>query len=104
MHEYGVPVSRACKLIAIPRSQFYYERKKDDSEVIEALQELAFKHPTYGFRKLFAYLRRDGKLWNHKRVYRIYKLLKLNRKRKGKRRLPARVKQPLAQQSLVNQS
>ena len=104
MHEYGVPVSRACKLIAIPRSQFYYESKKDDSEVIEALQELAFKHPTYGFRKLFAYLRRGGNLWNHKRVYKIYKLLKLNRKRKGKRRLPARVKQPLAQQSLVNQS
>jgi putative transposase len=48
VHEYGVPVSRACKLIAIPRSQFYYESKKDDSEVIEALQELAFKHPTYG--------------------------------------------------------
>ena len=104
MHEYGVPVSRACKLIAIPRSQFYYESKKDDSEVIEPLQDLAFKHPTYGFRKLFAYLRRGGKLWNHKRVYRIYKLLKLNRKRKGKRRLPARVKQSLAQQSLVNQS
>jgi len=104
VHEYGVPVSRACKLIAIPRSQFYYESKKDDSEVIEALQELAFKHPTYGFRKLFAYLRRGGKLWNHKRVYRIYKLLKLNRNRKGKRGLPARVKQPLAQQSMVNQS
>ena len=75
MHEYGIPVSRACKLITIPRSQFYYESKKDDKDVIEALQELAFKHPTYGFRKLFAYLRRDGRQWNHKRVYRVYKLL-----------------------------
>lgn len=28
----------------------------------------------------------------------------LNRKRKGKRRLPTRVKQPLAQQTMVNQS
>ena len=85
MHEYGVSVSRASKLIAIPRSRFYYESKKDDSEMIEALQEVAIKHPTYGFRKLFDYLRRGGKLWNHKHVYRIYKLLKLNRKRKGKR-------------------
>ena len=72
--------------------------------MIEALQDLAFKHPTYGFRKLFAYLRRSGKTWNHKRVYRVYKLLKLNKKRRGKRRLPTRVKQPLAQQNTINQS
>lgn len=70
--------------------------------MIAALQELAFAHPSYGFRKLFAYLRRAGKGWNHKKVYRVYKLLKLNKKRKGKRRLPARIKQPLQQQSEVN--
>jgi putative transposase len=104
VREHGVPVSRACRLMSIPRSQFYYSSQKDDQEVVEALQELAFKHPSYGFRKLFAYLRRAGNQWNHKRVYRVYKLLKLNRKRKGKRRLPARVKQPLAKQSLINQS
>jgi putative transposase len=75
---------------------------KDDVEVIDVLQDLAFKHPTYGFRKLFAYIRRSGKTWNHKKVYRVYKLLKLNKKRRGKRRLPARIKQPLTQQAVVN--
>jgi putative transposase len=83
---------------------YYYKSQKDDTEVIEALQDLAFKHPTYGFRKLFAYIRRSGKQWNHKRFYRVYKLLKLNRRRKGKRRLPSRVKQPLVKQELINQS
>lgn len=83
---------------------YYYKSQKDDTEVIEALQDLAFKHPTYGFRKLFAYIRRSGKQWNHKRIYRVYKLLKLNRRRKGKRRLLARVKQPLVKQELINQS
>jgi len=83
---------------------YYYKSQKDDTEVIEALQDLAFKHPTYGFRKLFAYIRRSGKQWNHKRIYRVYKLLKLNRRRKGKRRLPSRVKQPLIKQELINQS
>jgi len=70
--------------------------------VVDALQELAFKHPSYGFRKLFAYIRRAGNAWNHKKVYRVYKLLKLNKKRKGKRRLPARLRQPLKPQSKIN--
>lgn len=100
--EKKIPVSRACKLLSLPRSQFYYRSTRDDQEVIDALQDLAFKHPSYGFRKLFAYIRRSGKNWNHKKVYRVYKLLKLNKKRKGKRRLPARVKQPLTQQPEVN--
>jgi putative transposase len=66
------------------------------------LQELAFKHPAYGFRKLFAYIRRMGKCWNHKKVYRVDKYLKLHKRRKGKRRLPTRIKQPLIQPSAVN--
>jgi putative transposase len=104
VHDFGVPVSRACKMISLPRSQFYYNSSKNDSEVIEALQNLAFKHPSYGFRKLFAYIRRAGKHWNHKKVYRVYKLLKLNKKRRIKRRVPARVKQPLVKQTLINSS
>jgi putative transposase len=97
-------VSRACKLTGLARSKYYYKSTKNDKEVIEALQTLAFQHPCYGFRKLFAYLRREGKSWNHKKVYRIYRLLKLNKRRKGKRRLPARVKQPLVAPQNINQS
>lgn len=99
-----VKVRRACRLLDLSKSGYYYKSCKSDAEVIAALEELAFKHPSYGFRKLYFYLRRAGHNWNHKRVYRVYCLLKLNKRRKGKRRLPARVKQPLQQQGQVNKS
>jgi len=91
-------------MMRLPKSQYYYHSRKDDKEVIKELQQLAEQHPSYGFRKLFAYIRRAGHLWNHKKVYRVYRLLKLNKKRKGKRRLPTRVKEPLQQQREINQS
>jgi putative transposase len=97
-------VSRACKLLGLPRSQYYYKSLKDDQEVIDALQKLSSDHPTYGFRKLFAYLRRGGHFWNHKKVYRVYLMLKMNKRRRRKRRLPTRVKQPLQQPEDLNQS
>ena len=100
----GMSVSRACKLLDLPRSQFYYKTVKNDQPVIDALEALASKHPTYGFRKLFSYLRRAGHPWNHKRVYRVYVSLKMNKRRRRKRRLPARVKQPLVQPEQINHS
>ena len=102
--DYSLSVARACQLTGLVRSQYYYKSCKDDSQVIGTLQALADAHPVYGFRKLFACLKRDGRQWNHKKVYRGYKLLKLNKKRRGKRRLPARVKHPLQEQAELNSS
>jgi hypothetical protein len=46
-----------------------------------------------GFDKRYAVLRTQG--FGKCRLYRVYKALKLNLKRRGKRRLPARLKAPL---------
>ena len=93
--EYQIALARACRIASLPRSQAYYQSRLNDAEVIKALQEHTSVHPTHGFALSFAYLRKAEKPWNHKRVYRVYKALKLNIKRKGKRRLAARPKLPL---------
>lgn len=86
----------------LSRSIYSYQSNHDDSAVIEKLQGLSEKRPTDGFWKMYFRIRRQGLIWNHKRIHRVYKLLKLNMKRKGKRRLPARIQQPLEAVSAIN--
>ena len=88
----------------LSRSVYYYQSLRDDQEVIEKLQDLADKRPTEGFWKMYFRIRKEGLIWNHKRIHRVYKLLKLNMKRKGKRRLPARILQALEAVNQINAS
>lgn len=101
--EHGLSVSKACTALRISRSMFLYKPTlRDGSLVITTLLELAERYPRYGFTKYFAVLRREGYTWNHKRVYRIYRQLQLNMRRKEKRRLPSRAPVRLEAQTVVN--
>ncbi len=95
--EYHLSVRFACKTLQMSRTVYRYkpDANKDDA-VINVLLKLADKYPRYGFDKLFPIIRRHGHNWNHKRVHRVYCLLKLNFRRKGKKRLPSRHPEPLA--------
>ena len=95
---------QACACVQLPRSSCFYVRKvKDDRPVIDELVKLVDKHAVIGFWKCYHRLRRQGFTWNHKRVYRVYTALKLNIRRRTKRRLPARQKQMLSTPEAINQ-
>jgi putative transposase len=71
--------------------------------LIAALQELVERHPTIGFWKCYYRLRRKGFNCNHKRLYRVYTLMKLNVRRRARRRIPQRIKEPLLVPQAANQ-
>ena len=81
----------------VSRSSLQYQSVKDDTTVEKHLEQLATTHPQEGFWKCYYRLRNSGTVINHKRLHRIYKHLGLPLRRKVKKRLPARVKEPLDQ-------
>lgn len=87
------------------RTVYCYKPKlADDHEIKDALTQLAEQYRRYGFKKMFNKIRQCGHTWNHKRVYRVYCDMRLNLRKKPKKRLPKREKQVLAQPSRINVS
>lgn len=103
---HALTVSRACQCVGLARSAWYrplVDWRERDRQVIEALSSLAERKPGLGFWKLYDRLRRAGHRWNHKRLHRIYCDLRLNRRRRPKKRVPTRYPQPLTEPALPNQ-
>jgi len=105
--EHGVPVRRACRAVRLSRAAYYRpprSRLVQDGDVVTALNEGAGRHSRWGFWKCFYRLRRAGHRWKHKRVQRIYCALRLNLPRRPKRRVPARLRQPLVAPTRLNET
>jgi len=71
---------RICRLLAVPRSSLHQTptgkllRRPLDAALVERIRALIRRHPTFGYRKLWALLRfADGLLINAEAVYRILK-------------------------------
>lgn len=81
----------------LERSMYYYTSVKDDSEVESKLRYYAGKLPARGFPEYYNRIRKEGLIWNHKRVRRVYKKLHMPQRKKVKRRIPNPAKEVLLQ-------
>ncbi len=93
--DHGVSARRADRVLGLSRSaRHYVPRVRDDAPLIAAVEEGLQANPGYGFGLLFdAFLRPKG--WGKTRCRRVYLRLGKNLKRRGKQRLPERVRDPL---------
>jgi putative transposase len=72
--EYRLSIKRSCDLHSISASHWRYTRQRDpeDKLISDALMALSQVHIRWGFGLMYLHLRNvQGRVWNHKRVYRI---------------------------------
>jgi putative transposase len=83
VEEDKVSIVRACRIMELDRSMFYYESIRDDSEVEAKLSSYVENKLlcNRGCPEYFKRMRREGIGWNHKRVERVYRKMGLSRRR-----------------------
>jgi putative transposase len=102
--EHGMSQRRACQASGIARSTLrYLPVARDDSGVITFIQAYMALNPRHGFRLLYDRARHQGKPWGKTVLWRVYCKLRLSLPRRGKKRLPARIKRPLQAAGRSNQ-
>jgi putative transposase len=88
---FGVSERRACRVLGQHRSTQRQRPQAKDGEqrLVARILELVRQHPRYGYRRVWALLRREGWRVNRKRVHRLWRQqgLKVPRKQRKKRRL-----------------
>ncbi len=90
MAKRGVSIALACRAFGVSETCYRYSPKmsNENEEIADLLVGLTNARRSWGFGLCFLYLRNvQGRLWNHKRVYRIYRDLELNLRIKARRRL-----------------
>lgn len=71
---------------------------------MQELERLATANPVEGFWNCYYRLRNKGEVINHKRLHRVYKAMKLPLRRKVKKCLSQRIKEPLAKPASFTQT
>lgn len=103
---YGVSIRLACGAFLISETCYRYQPKLADenAEIADWLIRLTHNQRNWGFGLCFLFLRNvKGFGWNHKRVYRIYRVLELHLRIKPKKRITREKPEPLRVPEAINQ-
>jgi len=101
---FGYSVRRACGLVELRLSSYYYEAEPaDDGPLREAIHALAKKRRRWGCPRIVERLHREGWKDNHKRIERVYREEKLQVRRRNRKRISHGDREPLAQPQGVNE-
>jgi putative transposase len=106
VEEKGLSIRLACEAFGLSESGYRYQPQlnAENAKIAEWLQRLTENQRNWGFGLCFLYLRNvKGFLWNHKRVYRIYRELELNLRIKPKKRMNRAKPEPLTVPVSINQ-
>lgn len=72
MCDYRIPIRRACKLVLLHRSMWYYQSQARDEQAIrKRMREIAMTRVRYGLDRIHILLRREGWRDNRNRFYRL---------------------------------
>jgi putative transposase len=86
----GVSIALACRTFGVSETCYRYAPQLvgENEELADLLVGLTNARRNWGFGLCFLYFRNvQGRRWNHKRVYRIYRELELNLRIKPRKRL-----------------
>ena len=73
-----ISLRRQCELLNLNRSSWYYQPAEESAynlQLMRLIDEQYLQTPFYGWRRMTAHLRRQGHEVNHKRIWRLMRLM-----------------------------
>lgn len=88
---------RACSLVGADRSVIRRRSVRPDDHVVRGRpRELAAQRRRFGYRRLLILIRREGTLFNHTKLRRLWAEERLQVRRRGRRKRVLGAKAPMA--------
>jgi transposase InsO family protein len=104
MRTKGVTERRGLAVVGMSASSLRYEPRPDRNvELRGKIVALAQRHRRYGVGMIYLKLRQAGDLINYKRVERLYRLEKLQIRRRRRKKIPMSERQPLIRPGAANE-